>query len=232
MDINQIIHFFQNLPIQDYIIFWVSLWFFILFVFAWVEKIYKAYLGIILGLFIFSIVNLTLNSLNQNDIGLNSMRDFFLNNKESIWFYSVLLIPILSILLPLNKNIWFRVSKNKPLNYLVLFVFWICFFIFFFSVFLSIVNNKFLFTMDNSIITQVRESYIVNLIYEYFSPSYIFNFLIQYDYIINLVIILFIFYKMTIGGMIDFLLAKIFKMLGKMFEKKANDEPKSQEAHH
>lgn len=232
MDINQIIHFFQNLPIQDYIIVCISLWFFIVFVFTGVEKIYKAYLWIIFGLFIFSIINLTLNSLNQNDIGLNGIRDFFLNNKEGIWFYSVLFIPTLAIVIPLNKNIWFRVSKNKFLNYLVLFIFWMCFFLFFFSIFLSIINNKFLFTMDNSIITQVRESYIVNLIYEYFSPSYIFNFLLQYDYIINLVIILFIFYKMTVGGVIDFFLAKLFQWLGKIFEKKSKEDLKPEEAHH
>lgn len=217
-----ILNFFKNIPIQDYIILWVSLWFFVMFIFTWIEKIYKAYLWIILWLFIFTTVNLTLNSLNDNDIWVNWLRDFFVNNREWIWFWSILFIPILAILIPLNKNISFRVSKKKALNYLVTFLFWIFFFSFLFTIFLSIINNRFLFSMDNSIITQVRESFVIKSVYEYFSISHIFNFLTVYDYLINLVIILFIFYKMTIGWVVDYLMSKILRILVNVFEEKAN----------
>ena len=227
---EQIVQFFKDIPIPDYVIILVSVWFFIMFVFAWIEKIYKAYLWIILWLFIFTTINLTLNSLNNSDIWVNWLRDFFFNHKEGIWFWSIFFIPLLWILLPLNKNIWFRVSKNKWLNYFVIFLFWIFFFTFIVSIFLSIINNKFLFTMDNDIITEVNESSFIKFWYEYFSPSHIFNFLLQYDYVINLCVIFFIFYKMTIWGIVDFIFAKFFQALGKMFEKKAKEEENTQEA--
>jgi len=219
--LEQIINFFQNIDIQDYIIFFMSVWFLIVFIFAWIEKIYKAYLWIILWLFIFTMTNLTLKSLNDNDIWVNIFRDFFVNHREWLWFYSILFIPILAILIPLNHNITFRVSKNKMLNYFVIFLFWIFFFSFLLTIFLSIINNRFLFSIDNSIITQIRESYIIKSLYEYFQPSFIFNFLTKYDYIINLIIILFIFYKITIGWVVDFVMVKLFRFLVNFFENKA-----------
>jgi len=226
---EQIIKFLENISIQDYIIIWISIWFFIIFIFAWIEKIYKAYLWIILWLFIFSIINLTINSLNDNDIWINFLRDFIVSNKEAIWFWSILFIPILTILIPLNRNISFRVSKKKSLNYLVIFLFWIFFFSFLFTIFLSIINNRFLFSMDNNIITQIKESSIIKFLYDYFSPSIIFNFLIKNDYIINLIVIVFIFYKMTIGWIIDFILSKLFKFLIIFFEEKSTE--KKEEKH-
>lgn len=228
---EQIIQFFKDIPIPDYVIILVSLWFFVMFIFTGIEKIYKAYLWVILWLFIFTTVNLTLNSLNSSDVWVNGLRDFFFNHKEGIWFWSVFFIPLLGILLPLNKNIWFRISKNKWLNYLVIFLFGIFFFTFIVSIFLSIINNKFLFTMDNEIITEVSESSFIKFLYWYFSPSHIFNFLLKYDYVINLCVIIFIFYKMTIGWIVDFLFAKLFQALGKMFEKKAKEEGGWHEAH-
>lgn len=218
---DQILNFFKNIAIQDYIIFFISIWFFVAFIFTGIEKIYKAYLWIILGLFIFTTVNLTLSSLNTNDVWANSLRDFFTNHKEWLWFYSILFIPLLTILIPLNHNISFRVSKKKSLNYVVTFLFWIFFFSFLLTIFLSIINNRFLFTMDNSITTQVRESYIIKSMYGYFAPSAIFSFLIKYDYIINLSVILFIFYKMTIGWVVDFIMSKLLKILINFFEEKA-----------
>ncbi len=217
---QQIIIFFTSICEQDYIIFWISVWFFVWFIFAWIEKIYKAYLWIILGLFIFTMVNLTLKSLNDNDIWVNWLRDFFVNHREGIWFYTILFIPFLAILIPINKNIAFRVSKNKVLNYIVIFLFWIFFFSFLLTIFLSIINNRFLFSMDNSIITQVRESSVIKWTYEYFSVSSIFNFLIKYDYVINLIVILFIFYKMTIGWIVDYLMSKLLKLLINFFDEK------------
>lgn len=219
--LEQIINFFKNILIQDYIIFFISIWFFVMFIFTWIEKIYKAYLWIILWLFIFTMVNLTLKSLNDNDIWVNWFRDFFVNHREGFWFYSIFFIPVLAILIPLNRNIAFRVSKKKALNYIVTFLFWIFFFSFLVTIFLSIINNRFLFSMDNSITTQVRESYIIKSLFEYFSPSIIFSFLIKYDYIINLSIILFIFYKMTIGWVVDYIIAKLLKFLVNFFEEKS-----------
>ncbi len=83
--------------------------------------------------------------------------------------------------------------------------------------------------MDNAIITEVRESSFIKFVYEYFSPSHIFKFLLQYDYLVNLCVIIFIFYKMTIGGIVYFLFSKLFHALGKMFEKTQKQEPEHHE---
>lgn len=229
---EQIIQFLKNISIPDYVIISISISFFIVFIFTWIEKIYKAYLWIILWLLIFTLTNLTLDSINQNDIWFTSFKELLSNHREVIWFYSIFFIPLLAILIPLNKNIEFRVSKNKLLNYLSLFFFWLIYFIFLISIFLSIINNKFLFVMDNSIITQIQESYIIKNMFDYFKPSYIFNFLIKYDYIVNLVIILFIFYKMTIWWIVDYFFEKLFKSLWKMFEKKEEKENNEKKEEH
>lgn len=218
---EQILNFFKNIAIQDYIIFSISIWFFVAFIFTGIEKIYKAYLGIILWLFIFTTINLSLSTLSEANLWQNGIRDFFINHREWLGFYSILFIPLLAILIPLNHNISFRVSKKKWLNYFVIFLFWIFFFSFLLTIFLSIINNKFLFMMDNTIVTQVRESYLIKLMYEYFAPSVIFWFLTKYDYIINLVVILFIFYKMTIGWVVDYLMSKLLKVLINFFDEKS-----------
>lgn len=114
---------------------------------------------------------------------------------------------------------------------MIIFLFGIFFFSFLLTIFLSIINNKFLFVMDNSIITQVRESYIIKSMYEYFAPWVIFWFLSNYDYIINLLIILFIFYKMTIGGVVDYLMAKLLKFLIHFFEEKAGGTSSGDDDH-
>lgn len=218
---EQIINFFVSISIKDYIIFIISICFFILFIFIWwIDKIYKAYLWIILWLFIFTIINLTLKSLNDNDIWISSFRDFFINHKEWFWFYSILSIPILAILVPLNQSIEFRISKKKALNYITTFLFWILFFYFLLTIFLSIINNRFLFSIDNSVLSQIKENYIIKSIYDYFIQSVIFNYLIKYDYIINTIIIWFIFYKMTIWWIIDSMISKLFRLFVNFFKNK------------
>lgn len=55
----------------------------------------------------------------------------------------------------------------------------------------------------------------------YFSNWVFFPFLNKYDFIINLFVILYIFYKMTIWWIIDFLLSKLFDFLKNFFESRA-----------
>ncbi|MDD5769774.1 MAG: hypothetical protein PHE25_02300 [Candidatus Gracilibacteria bacterium] len=229
---EQIINFFKNIVIQDYILFGVSVLFFLGFLFAGAEKIYKAYLGIILGLFIFTTINLALSGLTDSSGTLSSLKEFFIKHKEGIGFYSIIFIPLLSLLIPLNNNISFRVSKKKFLSFFVTFFFGIFFLSFLLTIFLSIINNRFLFNMDNNIIVQVRESYIIKSMFNYFSTSIIFNFLSKYDYIINLIIILFIFYKMTIGEIVDYIMAKLLKLLISFFEEKSKGGIEKEEHGH
>lgn len=207
--IEQITQIFNFLNNQDHILLWVSLFFGFFFVFIWLEKNYKVFLWTILGLAIFSIINLTLFSLNDNDIWFNFLRDFFINNRQNIWYYSIIFIPILAILLPLNSIISFKVSKNISLNYLLSFLFWLLFVPFFLSIFFSILNNKFLFNIDINLIQILRQNFLINYVLNFFNQSILFIFLQKYDYIVNLVIILFIFYKMTLSWIVNFIFLKI-----------------------
>lgn len=229
--IDLVIDFLKNVPIPDYVLITISVVFFLVFIFSWIEKIYKAYLWIILWLVVWTFINLSITSLNTNDIWFKTLKDFVINNKDFLWFYSIFFIPLFAILIPLNENIEFRVSKNKALNYLTIILFWLFYFSFLISIFLSIINNKFLFQIDNWIISEIKESYLLKNIYNYFSSSFIFSFLLKYDYLINLIVILFIFYKMTIWWVVDYIFNKLFKLLSKVFEKQEKEEPKKEEHH-
>ncbi|MBW7955038.1 hypothetical protein H3C61_04470 [Candidatus Gracilibacteria bacterium] len=227
--VDIVIDFLKNIPIPDYVLITISVVFFLVFIFSGIEKIYKAYLGIILGLVVWTFINLSITSLNSNDIGFKTLKNFVFNHKDFLGFYSIFFIPLFAILIPLNEDIEFRVSKNKVLNYLTIISFGLFYFSFLISIFLSIINNKFLFQIDNGIIGEIKESYVLKSIYNYFSPSFIFSFLLKYDYLVNLIIILFIFYKMTIGGVVDYIFNKLFKRLSKIFEEQKKEEPKKEE---
>lgn len=227
--VDIVIDFLKNIPIPDYVLITISVVFFLVFIFSWIEKIYKAYLWIILWLVVWTFINLSITSLNSNDIWFKTLKNFVFNHKDFLWFYSIFFIPLFAILIPLNEDIEFRVSKNKVLNYLTIISFWLFYFSFLISIFLSIINNKFLFQIDNWIIWEIKESYVLKSIYNYFSPSFIFSFLLKYDYLVNLIIILFIFYKMTIGWVVDYIFNKLFKRLSKIFEEQKKEEPKKEE---
>lgn len=218
---------FYELTIPDYILIWVSIFFVILFFFTGIENIYKAYLGAILWLSMFSIINIIAGWFGWwSDTGL---QNFIFENRESLWFYSIFLIPLLAIIIPFNENVWFRVSQKKGLNILVTFLFGIFFFSFLLTIFISISQNRFLFTLNEIILEDINQSIFMTSLFTFFDESKIFAFLIQYNNIINLIIIIFIFYKMTIWGIIDYIFAKIFQALGRIFEKRSHQD--SHDAH-
>lgn len=215
---QEILKYVNMLSIQDHIILWISLFFWIYFIFIWIEKVYKVYLWLILWLFVFCIISLTLTSLNP-ETWLNSMKDFFIKHREGLWLYSLILIPLFSILIPFNSSIGFRIRENDRFNYVVSFLFWFFYFSFFLTVFLSIINNRFLFAIDENIVLKLRSFSFIDSILAYFSTSIIFDFLKKFDYVINLFVIIFIFYKMTIGWIIDYLIDILFILLKKIVEK-------------
>lgn len=209
---QELLNFFSKISTQDYIILWSCLIFWVIFLFFWIEKIYRLYLGLIIWLCSFFIVNLVLNNLNSS-AELSWVYEFINNNKQGIWIWSILFIPFFTIILPFNNLISFRINSSKILNYLLWFLFWCLFLVFYLSIFLSIVNNRFLFTIDENLINVIANSELLKNFLEYFSPSKIFSFVNNYDSIINLVVIIFIFYKMTIGGIIDYILGKILDLI-------------------
>lgn len=205
-----LLNFVHSLILQDYIIVWLSLFFWIMFCFIWTEKLHKSILGIILWLFIFSATNLTLFSLNDNDIWLSSFRTFFVNNRNTIAVLTIFLIPIFATIIPLNSSIRFKISDKKWINYFISFVLGFFYIPFLFSIFLSIINNRFLFSIDTILLENINNNFLTKIFLDFFSNSKVFTFLRNYDYIISLVIILYMFYEMTIWWIIKFLIWKIF----------------------
>ncbi len=215
--------FFNSMQTNDYVFIFFSIFFAVLFFFLWVEKLYKSYLWLIIGLFVFSFINLMLFSINSSDIWTwNSVKDFFVEHRSFFWYYSVFLIILFAFLIPLNESITFRVSHNYFVQKISVFFLWIFLFTFFLTIFLSIFNNKFLFSIDPIIIEQIKNNLLLSKIIQFFQTSIFFPFLNKYDFIINLIIILYIFYKMTIWWIVDYIFYKIFNFLKNFFEKRAS----------
>ena len=217
---QQILNFLHSLILQDYLIIWLSVSFWITFCFIWLEKLHKSYLWVILWLFMFSLANLMLFSLNQNDVWLSSFKEFFINNRNTIALWSIILIPIFAVIIPLNSWIYFRLSDKKGITYIASFFLWFFYVPFLFTIFLSILNNRFLFSIDTTLLTNINNNFIWKSFLTFFTPSKIFIFLKTYDYIFNWIIIFYVFYKMTIWWIIDYLVWKIF-LLFKKFAKSA-----------
>lgn len=218
-----IINFFNSLILQDYIIVGTSLAFWIMFLFVGSEKLHKSYLWLILWLFIFSFTNLTLFSLNDNEIWYDSIRQFFVNHREKISILTIFLIPILAILIPLNSSIFFRLSSKKWINYISSFLLWLIYLPFAVTIFLSIIHNRFLFSINQQLLDTLNNNFLVLKFIEFFTPWKAFSFLSNYDYVFNWVIILYIFYKMTIWWIVDYIVLKLIKWLKKLLNKVDTD---------
>lgn len=222
--------FFEVFEMQDYVLFWVSFFFAISFIFFGLEQLYKSYLGIILGLCVFSMINLSLWTLQESDLGVNGVRDFFYNHREFFSIYSILFIPFLAFALPFNESITFRIGKRKSVKYIASFFFWFFYISFFFSIFLSIIHNRFFFSIEPMLIAKIETSFVVQSIVNFFQPSVLFQFLSGKDYIVSFVMTLYIFYKMTIWGIVDAILLFLVNILKKILENQKNTSTNSHEA--
>lgn len=228
--LNIIMWFLKELDFSDHVLIWISLFFWVLFFLIWFEKLQKAYLGIILWLFIFSIINLSLFSLNDSDIWVNFIRDYLISNRDFISVYSIYFIPLLALVLPFNWVLNFKSTNLKIINYLLSFILGFFFIWFFITIILSIINNRFLFSLDVTLLESLKSIFFVDFIFSFFTDSKIYPFLITYDYIFNLIIIVFIFYKLTFGWFFSFLMVVIiwlFKVLIKKIKEAKAKEAES-----
>lgn len=217
-----LLNFINSLVLQDYIIIWVSVFFSVFFVFLWLEKLFKSYLWIILWLFIFSATNLTLFGTNDNEIWFSSFRAFFVEHRIIIAYLTIFSIPLLAFLMTFNSWIFFRIWDKKGSNYFMSFIFGLLYFTFVLSILVSIINNRFLFSINDVLLDEIKWSFLVSII-DFFDNSNLFSYIKKYDYLINFIIIFYIFYKMTIWWIVDFLLWAIFSWI------KNNMKPKQKE---
>jgi len=221
---NKIIEYIKILDFSDQVFLWLSLFFWILFLILWFEKLQKAYLWIILGLFLFSLINFSLFSINTDDIWVNSFKQHLYNNKDFYWVYSIYLIPILALFLVFNDFIELKWNSIKLLNYVFSFILWFLFIWFFITINLSIINNRFLFGFDLELIESLKQLFYIEFLFNFFKDSVIYPFLLKYDYILNIIIILFIFYKITIWWIISYMLSSIWRFIKSKFKKKNEEE--------
>lgn len=214
---QEITTFFEIFVMQDYVLFFVSFFIAIWFIFFWLEQVYKSYLWIILWLCVFSMINLTLSSM-QDPSQASSIKTFFYNHRDFFSLYSILFIPFFAFTIPFNESITFRIGKKKWVKYMASFFFGFLFISFFLSIFLSIIHNRFFFSIDPYLIERISTSFIVNGIVSFFQPSIFFQFLMEKDYIISFVMTLYIFYKMTIWWIVDWMLLKIVVIIKNILE--------------
>jgi len=209
--------YFDKLSNQDYVILGICLILSLYFIYLWIEKVYRIYLWLVIWLATFFIINLiidNLNSINHKYYFYN----FFKDNKNSIWIWSILLIPFFTLALPFNSLINFRINKNQLINYFISFSFWFLFLIFYLSIFVSISWNKFLFTLNEPLLKDFNNLNMTKSIYSLMEPSLVFSFIKNNDTLINLVIILFLFYKMTIWWIVDFLINILIRITKNIIE--------------
>lgn len=194
----------------------------LLFVFLGLEQLYKSYLWIILGVCLFSIINLTLWSLQDTGEEMMAIKRFFYNHREFFAYISLFFIPFFALALPLNQSVEFRIGKRLFVKIFASFFFGVVYVSFLLSIFLSIVQNRFFFSIDEVLIAKIQSWFLFETINTYLSPSVIYQWLLQYDYIISFVMILYIFYKMTIWGIVDALLLFLLNLLKKVLESQKN----------
>lgn len=228
--------FFEIFVMQDYVLFFVSFFFAVLFVFLWLEQLYKSYLWIIIGLCIFSMINLSLSWMT-NEWEYSWLKLFFYNHREFFSLSSLFFILLFAIALPLNDSITFRIWRKKIIKVLASFIFWFFYVIFFISVFLSIIQNRFFFSIDEILIWKTQASFLFEMFHNFFSPSILYQKLLNYDYVISFVMTLYIFYKMTIGALVDMILLFIINFIKNILDNSSKNIPDNhdddiEEEHH
>jgi len=146
-------------------------------------------------------------------------------------------IPILSILLPLNTSISFRLSENAKFRYGISILFGLLYIPFFLASLMMITGNHFLFPLEKALLESINTDKFVVMFFHSLNTSHIYAYIFKFTFWLHTGMTLYIFYKMTVGGMVDFVLRLILDVIIKVLRKikenikteKKKSEPKKEE---
>lgn len=212
MDLDKIINIVGNFIIQDWILMWIILVFWIISSILKTNNIFKFYYWTLTWLIVFLLFNLWLNNINDNDLYLlNWFRDSLVDLRSIILFLSLSSIIYLPIFFLSDYSVNFKQPNNKILNSLYAFILGVFYPIFLISILLSIVDNKLIFWIDPIFIESLQNFWLLQWVITYFSFSFTFNLLNEYSYLISFIFLLILFYKLTLSWFIFYLFWNLFK---------------------
>lgn len=212
---TNIIEFFKNTLIQDYILFFVSIFLVLIFFALWINKLYKAIFWVLIGFFLFLMLNMWFHFLNTNaDLYmLNWLRDYLKSHKDFILVLSFFSIPVFPIMMMFNKSVDFHSRSNKYLKYFKIFIWWLFLVPLILAILNSILKNKLLFWIDYSIVEKLNSYSFLKEFIDYFSSSLIYQNIDRFGYVLLVILLIYVFYELIFSWLFSF----IYTMLRKLF---------------
>lgn len=212
---TNIIEFFKNTLIQDYILFFVSIFVMLIFFALGINKLYKAIFWILIWFFLFLMLNMWFHFLNTNaDLYLlNWLRDYLRAHKNFILVLSFFTIPIFPIMMMFNKSVDFHSRSSKYLKYIKIFIGWLFLVPLILAILNSILKNKLLFWIDYSIVEKLNSYSFLKQFIDYFSSSLIYQNIDRFGYVLLVILLIYIFYELIFSWLFSF----IYTMIKKLF---------------
>lgn len=207
--------FFKNTLIQDYILFFVSIFVMLIFFALGINKLYKAIFWVLIGFFLFLMLNMWFHFLNTNaDLYLlNWLRDYLRAHKDFILVLSFFTIPVFPIMMMFNKSVDFHSRSSKYLKYVKIFIWWLFLVPLILAILNSILKNKLLFWIDYSIVEKLNSYSFLKQFIDYFSSSLIYQNIDRFGYVLLVILLIYVFYELIFSGLFAF----IYTMLRKLF---------------
>jgi len=200
---------------------------FLLMLFIPLRRLYQAYLGIIVGFFLFIFLNLSLGSLSEVTENSTKIHVWLADHKKMMSVWSIFLIPFLGIIMAINHHITLQIPESKWGYFLFKLLLCLLFFPFLCTLFYAILGNEFFFTLSGDTITILKKIPVFVLFEKVAANSVFFQTLFAYSTLVNLSVMLFIVYKMTFWGIFEYIGGKIFAGIKKIGDKIPTPEQKS-----
>ncbi len=218
---QEIIDFFKNTLIQDYILFFVSIFLVLIFFALWINKLYKAIFWVLIWFFLFLMLNMWFHFLNTNAnlYMLNWLRDYLQSHKDFILVLSFFSIPIFPIMMMFNQSVDFHSRSNKYAKYAKIFIWWIFLIPLILAILNSILKNKLLFWIDYTLIEKLNSYSVMKDFLEYFSSSIIYQNIDRYGYLLLVILLIYVFYELIFSWLFAFIFKMIKKLLITIMEK-------------
>lgn len=172
---------------SDYIIFVVCILFGVTFLFYGTERVYRFYLGMIIGFLIFLVCNLEIRVLQlESWVVLHVWQDFLLKNQDFVLTFSSVMIPVFGFFFALQP-------RESVDNKVISLVFGMIIPIFLVGIFSFIFTNM---VVEMQYLKDILSFFTGSSIYEFFleSPRYVLYllfFIIFWRLVINFVLWIF-----------------------------------------
>gem|GEM_PF-1809543 len=207
---EEVVQFFARMSWQDGVFFGSFLVLFLLMMLVPLKRLYQAYLGMIVGFFLFIFLNLSLGSIAEVTELSTSMHIWLASHKKIMCVWSIFLIPFLGFVMTINRHITLKVPDSQGGYILFKLLLSILFFPFLCTLLYAILENRFFFTLSPEVISILKKNIVFMFFGKLSEGSVFLQILLMYATLVNLSVIVFIVYKMTFGGIFEYLFGKIF----------------------